>query len=48
MVYRKKNDPEEIPIKSLEIGTRISKGDKIVKTGRGDSVVGYKVFSSKK
>ena len=48
MVYRKKNDPEEIPIKSLEVGTRISKGDKIVKTGRGDLVVGYKVFSSKK
>lgn len=47
MVYKKKSDPEEIQVKNLEIGTRISKGDKLVKTGRGDSVVAYKVFSSK-
>ena len=47
MVYKKKSEPEEIEIKNLEIGTRISKGDKLVKTGRGDSVVAYKVFSSK-
>lgn len=46
MVYRKKNDPEQINIKSLEVGTRASKGEKIVKTGRGDSVVAFKVFKN--
>lgn len=46
MVYRKKKDPEIIEIKSLEVGTRASKGDKIIKTGRGDSVVAYKVFKN--
>lgn len=47
MAYRKKGEPEQIEIKSLEIGTRISKGDKLIKTGRGDSIVAYKVFSNK-
>ena len=47
MIYKKKSDPEQITIKDLEIGTRISKGDKLIKTGRSDSVVAYKVFSSK-
>mgnify|MGYP004545279593 FL=1 len=46
MVYRKKNDPEQINIKSLEVGTRASKGEKTVKTGRGDSVVAFKVFKN--
>ena len=46
MVYRKKKDPEIIEIKSLEVGTRASKGEKIIKTGRGDSVVAYKVFKN--
>lgn len=47
MVYRKKSEPVQIEIKDLEIGTRISKGDKLIKTGKGDSVVAYKIFSSK-
>lgn len=47
MVYRKQGEPETININSLEIGTRVSKGEKIIKTGRSDVVVAYKVFSSK-
>ena len=47
MIYKKKTEPEEIQISSLEIGTRVSKGEKIVKTARGDLVVGYKIFSSR-
>jgi len=47
MVYKKKSEPEQIEIKDLEIGTRISKGDKLIKTTKGDSVVAYKIFSSK-
>ena len=44
MVYKKKSEPETIEIKSLEPSTRVSKGDKIIKTMRGDSVVAFKVF----
>lgn len=47
MVYRKQGDPETVNINSLEIGTRVSKGEKIIKTGRSDVVVAYKVFSNK-
>lgn len=46
MVFKKKSEPEQVEIKSLGIGTRASKGEKIVKTGRGDSVVSYKVFKN--
>ena len=46
-VYKKNGEADEIEIKSLEIGTRISKGQKLIKTGRGESVVGYKVFKNK-
>lgn len=46
-IYKKNGEPEDIEIKTLEVGTRISKGEKIIKTGRSDSVVAYKVFSSK-
>lgn len=46
-VYRKNGSPDYLEIKSIEIGTRISKGEKMIKTGRGDIVVAYKVFSSK-
>ena len=46
IVYKKKGEPEQVEIKSLEVGTRASKGEKIIKTGRGDSVVGYKVFKN--
>lgn len=47
LVYRKNGSPDTLEIKSIEVGTRISKGEKLIKTGRGDVVVAYKVFSSK-
>lgn len=46
-VYHKNGEPERIEIKNMEVSTRISKGEKLIKTGRGDYVVAYKVFSSK-
>lgn len=46
MVYRKKDEPEKIEIKSMTPGTRVSKGDKLIKTGRGDCVVAFKVFKA--
>ena len=45
MVYRKQGEPETVEINTLEVGTRISKGEKIIKTGRSDVVVAYKVFT---
>ena len=47
-VYTKKNDPVHINISDLEPSTRISTGNKLVKTGRGDLVTGYKVFTKQK
>ena len=47
MVYKKKNEPETLDIKSLDISMRTSKGEKVIKTPRGDSVIGYKIISSK-
>ena len=47
MVYKKKNEPEILEIKSLDISMRTSKGDKVIKTPRGDSVVGYKIITTK-
>ena len=44
MVYKKKSEPELIEIKSMDISMRTSKGEKIIKTPRGDSVVGYKIL----
>ena len=44
MAYHKNTEPDSFSIKDMEIGTRVSKGNRIVKTGRGDSIVGYKVF----
>lgn len=44
-VFKKKGEPEDINIKDLPVSTRISKGDKIIKTAHGDSVVAYKVFT---
>lgn len=44
IIYRKKSDPEILEIKSLDIDTRVSKGRKIVKTGNGNEIVGFKVF----
>ena len=47
MVYKKKNEPETLDIKTLDISMRTSKGEKVIKTPRGDSVIGYKIISSK-
>lgn len=44
MVYRKNNEPEIFNIKDIKITTRIAKGEKIIKTPKGDSVVAYKIF----
>lgn len=44
-VYTKKHDPETIEISSLVPSTRVSAGTKLIKTGRGDMVTGYKVFT---
>lgn len=43
IIYKKKNEPEVINIKDLKVSTRASKGDKLIKTGFGDTVVAYKV-----
>ena len=44
MVYRKHSEPVELSLKDLEISTRVAKGEKVIKTVKGDSVVAYKVF----
>ena len=44
IIYRKKSDPETIDVKSLDVDTRVSKGRKIVTTGSGNEIVGFKVF----
>ena len=47
MIFKKKSDPEQIVIKDLEPTTRANKGTKLIKTGRADTVVGYKIFTNK-
>ena len=44
MVYRKNSEPEEISLKDIKVSTRIAKGEKIIKTPKGDKVIAYKVF----
>ena len=44
MIYRKNNDPEIFDIKEIKVTTRIAKGEKIIKTPKGDCVVAYKIF----
>lgn len=44
MVYRKNSEPVEIKLSELSISTRVAKGEKLVKTPKGDSVVAYKIF----
>lgn len=43
IVYRRKSEPVEIPIKNIKLTTRVAKPEKLVKTPSGDSVVGFKV-----
>jgi DNA gyrase subunit A len=44
MIYRKNSEPVEISLKDVKISTRIAKGEKIIKTPKGDKVIAYKVF----
>ena len=44
MIYRKNNDSEIFDIKEIKVTTRIAKGEKIIKTPKGDCVVAYKIF----
>lgn len=44
IVYRKNSEPVEISLKDIKPTTRIAKGEKMVKTPKGDKVIAYKVF----
>ena len=44
VVYRKKSDPIEIPLKNIPVTSRVAKAEKLVKTPSGDSVTGFKVI----
>lgn len=45
MIYRKNNEPEQVELKNIKVSTRIAKGEKMIKTPKGDKVVAYKIFS---
>lgn len=45
MIYRKNSEPVEISLKDIKVSTRIAKGEKMIKTPKGDKVVAYKIFS---
>ena len=45
--YRKVSEPVLIDVKDIEIGTRVSKGTKMIKTPKGDYVIGFKLFTKK-
>lgn len=42
--YRKKSSPVQIPVKDIKITSRIAKAEKMVKTPKGDEVIGYKII----
>ena len=44
MVYRKNSEPVEINLNDIKVSTRIAKGEKMIKTPKGDKVVAYKIF----
>ena len=44
MVYRRNSEPVEIELKNIKVSTRIAKGEKMIKTPKGDKVIAYKVF----
>lgn len=44
-VYFKQKEPEQFDISNLEMSTRVSKGTKVVKVPRGESVVSVKIFT---
>ena len=43
VVYKKNSQPEVLDLSVISISTRIAKPDKMVKTGKGDSVLSYTV-----
>lgn len=43
-VYRKSSDPVEISTKDIKVSTRAAKAEKVVKTPKGDSVVGFELI----
>lgn len=45
IAYRKNSEPVYIELMDMPVSSRVSKGQKIVKTPKGDSVVGFKIFS---
>lgn len=45
-VYHKIGEPEQIKISELDVSARVAKGTRVITTGRGDSLVGYKVFKN--
>lgn len=44
MVYRKNSEPVTINVENIQVSTRVAKGEKMVKTPKGDKVIGYKIF----
>ena len=44
IVYRKYSDPVQIELKDIKTTTRIAKGEKMIKTPKGDKVIAYKLF----
>ena len=44
MVYHKTSEPEIIEVDNIKVTTRIAKGEKVIKTPKGDAVIAYKIF----
>lgn len=44
MIYRKNSEPVCIDVRDIPIKTRVTPGEKMIKTPKGDYVVGYKIF----
>lgn len=43
LIYKKKSEPVEVPIKELKLTTRTAKPEKVVKTPKGDSVIAFRI-----
>lgn len=44
MLFKQKSEPETILVKDIPVKSRMSKGEKLIKMDRSDSIVSYKVF----
>ena len=44
IVYRKNSEPVTLDTNEIKITTRAAKGEKVIKTPKGDAVVAYKIF----